>query len=181
MRLLLDFLCSVAQASGSTAKIDSVWKCSLHCFRHTHGVSFIKRSVDFILKVYVGTKARFCLRTSFQIYKYAGTCAKNSFIDPSQGKIMHACISFWNHHMCQGFHKVSHRPHTFTRSPAACNRHSFIYTLHSDAQRPVNRSATWTSLTLSILQYSCDSRSPQLQHDPDPPAKNPTSVITDKN
>ncbi len=93
MRLLLDFLCSVAQASGSTAKIDSVWKCSLHCFRHTHGVSFIKRSVDFFLKVYVGTKARFCLRTSFRIYKYAGTCAKNFFIDPSQGKIMHACIS----------------------------------------------------------------------------------------
>ncbi len=94
MRLLLDFLCSVAQASGRTAKIDSVWKCSQHCFRHTHGVSFIKRSVDFFLKVYVGTKARFYLRTSFRIYKYAGTCAKNSFIDPSQGKIMHACISF---------------------------------------------------------------------------------------
>ncbi len=75
----------------------------------------------------------------------------------------------------------SHRPHTFTRSPAACNRHSVIYTLHSDAQRPVYRSVTWTSLTLSILQYSCDSHSPQLQHDPDPPAKNPTSVITDKN
>ncbi len=83
--------------------------------------------------------------------------------------------------MCQGFHKVSHRPHTFTWSPAACNRQSVIYTLHSDAQRPVYRSATWTSLTLSILQYSCDSRSPQLQHDPDPPAKNSTSVITDKN
>ncbi len=157
-----------------------VWKCSLHCFRHTHGVSFIKRSVDFFLKVYVGTKARFCLRTSFRIYKYAGTCAKNSFIDPSQGKIMHACISSspYVSGIPQGH---SHRPHTFTRSPAACNRHSVIYTLHSDAQRPVYRSATWTSLTLSILQYSCDSHSPQLQHDPDPPAKNPTSVITDKN
>ncbi len=65
MRLLLDFLCSVAQASGSTAKIDLVWKYSLLCFRHTHGASFIKLSVDFILKVYVGTKARFCLCTKY--------------------------------------------------------------------------------------------------------------------
>ncbi len=152
MRLLLDFLCSVAQASGSTAKIDSVWKCSLHCFRHTHGVSFIKRSVDFFLKVYVGTKARFCLRTCFWIYKYAGTCAKNSFIDPSQGKIMHACIS--------SEITICVRDSTRSLSPA-----TYIH----PAQRPVYRSATWTSLTLSILQYSCDSRSPQLQHDPDPP------------
>ncbi len=75
-------------------------------------------------------------------------------------------------------------------SPAACNQHSFIYTRHSDTHHPVYCSHTWASLTISILaymclpsdlQYSCDSRSPQLQHDPDPPAKNPTSVITDKN
>jgi len=107
MHLLLD-LCSVAQASGSTAKIDSVWKRSLQCFRQTaHGTSFIKLSVDFILKVNVGTKARFCLRTSFRIYKYAGTCAKKLLYRSQSGED-YACVHLLrNHHMCQGFHKVT--------------------------------------------------------------------------
>ncbi len=122
MRLLLDFLCSVAQASGRTAKIDSVWKCSLHCFRHTHGVSFIKRSVDFFLKVYVGTKARFCLRTSFHIYKYL--CKK--FLYRSQSGEDYACVHLLrNHHMCQGFHKVTVTGHI--HSPCSTSGQPFSY------------------------------------------------------
>ncbi len=44
------------------------------------GVSFIKLSVDFILKVYVRTKARFCVQQNLR---------KKPFINPSQGKIVH--------------------------------------------------------------------------------------------
>ncbi len=129
MHLLLD-LCSVAQASGSTAKIDSVWKRSLQCFRQTaHGTSFIKLSVDFILKVNVGTKARFCLRTSFRIYKYAGTCAKNCFIDPSQGKIMHACISS-EITICVRDSTRSQSPATYIH-PITCSLQSALRHIHT--------------------------------------------------
>ncbi len=48
------------------------------------GVSFIKLSVDFILKVYVRTKARFCVQQNLR---------KKPFINPSQGKIVRTCIS----------------------------------------------------------------------------------------
>ncbi len=48
------------------------------------GDSFIKLSVDFILKVYVGTKARFCVRTSFQIYKTMRT------LEPAQKSAVHS-------------------------------------------------------------------------------------------
>ncbi len=84
----------------------------------------------------------------------------------------------------------SQSPEYWSPAPAVCNQHSFIYTRHSDTHHPVYCSHTWASLTVSILaymclpsdlQYSCDSRSPQFQHDPDPTAKSPTSVITDKN
>ncbi len=87
-------------------------------------------------------------------------------------------------------HWSQHSPEYWSPAPAVCNQHSFIYTRHSDTHHPVYCSHTWASLTVSILahmclpsdlQYSCDSRSPQFQHDPDPTAKNPTSVITDKN
>ncbi len=88
---------------------------------------------------------------------------------------------------------LSHRsqsPEYWSPAPAAYNQHSFKYTLHSDTHRPIYRSPTWTSLTLSILTFMClpsdppvllRSRSPLFLHDPDPPAKNPKSIITDKN
>ncbi len=84
----------------------------------------------------------------------------------------------------------SQSPEYWSPAPAACNQHSFKYTLHSDTHRLVYRSPTWTSLTLSILTFMClpsdppvllRSHSPLFLHDPDPPAKNPTSIITDKN
>ncbi len=60
------------------------------------GVSCIKLSVDFILKVYVGTKARFCVHTN--VFRLIKACVrrnlrKNHFINPSQGKVVRTCIS----------------------------------------------------------------------------------------
>ncbi len=94
-----------------------------------HGTSFIKLSVDFILKVNVGTKARFCLRTSFRIYKYAGTCAKNCFIDPSQGKIMHACISS-EITICVRDSTRSQSPATYIH-PITCSLQSALRHIHT--------------------------------------------------
>ncbi len=84
--------------------------------------------------------------------------------------------------MCQGFHKftVTGHIHSPDHLQPAIGTPSYTHFTQMLNVRS-NRSVTWTSLTLSILQYSCDSHSPQLQHDPDPPAKNSTSVITDKN
>ncbi len=55
----------------------------------TSGVSFIKLSIDFILEVYVLTKARFCIHVN--VFRFIKPCVrqnlcKNPFINPSQGK-----------------------------------------------------------------------------------------------
>ncbi len=60
------------------------------------GVSFIKLSIDFILKVYVGTKARFYVCTN--VFRFIKPCVchnlrRNHFINPNQGKIERTCIS----------------------------------------------------------------------------------------
>ncbi len=59
-------------------------------------VSFIKLSVDFILKVYVSTKARLCVRVNF--FRFIKPCVWGS-----QGKIVRTCISTpsppRNHHI----------------------------------------------------------------------------------
>ncbi len=72
----------------------------------TSGASCIKISVDFILKVYVRTKARFWIRTKvFRFIKpyVRQNLRKNPFINPSQGKIVHTCISTlsppWNNYI----------------------------------------------------------------------------------
>ncbi len=54
-----------------------------------HGASFIKLPVDFILKVYVGTKVRFCIRTKVLrfIKPYARTCTKIPLIIPVRGRL----------------------------------------------------------------------------------------------
>ncbi len=62
----------------------------------TSGVSFIKLSIDFILKVYVHTKAVFCIRVN--VFRFIKPCVrqnlrKNPFINPSQWKSVHTCIS----------------------------------------------------------------------------------------
>ncbi len=70
------------------------------------GASCIKLYVDFNLKVYVCTKARFCLRT--KVFRFIKACVrqnmrKNPLINPSQGKIVRTCISTptppRNHHI----------------------------------------------------------------------------------
>ncbi len=100
------FLMFSCSSKWQHSKIDLVWKCSLHCFRHTHGVSFIKRSVDFFLKLYVGTKARFCFAQVFGFIKCGNLCKK--FLYRSQSGEDYACVHLLrNHHMCQGFHKVT--------------------------------------------------------------------------
>ncbi len=69
-------------------------------------VSFIKLSGDFILKVYVRTKARLCVRVNF--FRFIKPCVrqnlhKNPFINPIQGKIVRTFISTpsppRNHHI----------------------------------------------------------------------------------
>ncbi len=70
------------------------------------GASCIKLYVDFNLKVYVRTKARFCVRT--KVFRFIKACVrqnmrKNPLINPSQGKIVRMCISTptppRNHHI----------------------------------------------------------------------------------
>ncbi len=81
----------------------------------------------------------------------------------------------------------SQSPEYWSPAPAACNQALHIYTLHSDTHRPVYRSPTWTSLT--ILTFMCFPSDPpdfllfllKFLCNPDPPAKNDTSVIPDKN
>ncbi len=52
------------------------------------GVTFIKIYIDFILKVYIDTKVFRFIKTSVQ-----QNLRKNTFINPSQGKIVRTCIS----------------------------------------------------------------------------------------
>ncbi len=73
--------------------------------RKITGVSFIKLSVHFILKVYVCTEAWFCIRVNFFTFIKPCICLnlrKNPFINPSQGKVVRMCISTLtpprNHH-----------------------------------------------------------------------------------
>ncbi len=57
-------------SSRLQTKCTFIWKEDFGPMSNSPGVSFIKLSVDFIQKVYVCTKARFCVRVHFfQIYK----------------------------------------------------------------------------------------------------------------
>ncbi len=57
------------------------------------GASCIKLSIDFIIKLRVQKKPRFCIRTKF--FRFIKPCVRQnlSFINPSQGKTVRSCIS----------------------------------------------------------------------------------------
>ncbi len=94
----------------------------------------------------------------------------------------HSHLSHWSQH------SPDHTPEYWSPAPAVCNQHSFIYhsLRHSSSGLLFHiPELAWLSLYLPTCAYPQSPVLPaipvlpQFQHDPDPTAKSPTSVITD--